>query len=80
MLLAYCMAKNSRQQIEEDERKIIQELLRNANKSINEIAINCGFSKARKIIPTGTLFYLSYESPPNGGLLSYQTGFMRECY
>ena len=47
MLLAYCMAKNSRQQIEEDERKIIQELLRNANKSINEIAKNCGFSRQK---------------------------------
>jgi DNA-binding Lrp family transcriptional regulator len=41
------MAKNSRQQIEEDERKIIQELLRNANKSINEIAKNCGFSRQK---------------------------------
>ena len=41
------MAKNSRVQIEKDKRKIIKELSRNANKSINEIANNCGFSRQK---------------------------------
>ncbi len=41
------MAKNSKRQIRQDEKKIIQELLTNSNKSINEIAKNCGFSRQK---------------------------------
>jgi len=41
------MAKNSRKQIEKDKRKIIGELLKNSNKSINEIAKTCGFSRQK---------------------------------
>ena len=41
------MAKNSVQQIEEDEKKILNELSKNANKSINEIAKTCGFSRQK---------------------------------
>ncbi len=41
------MAKNSKKQIRKDEKKIIEELLSNANKSINEIAKNCGFSRQK---------------------------------
>ena len=41
------MAKNSIRQIEEDEKKIIDELMRNANKSINEVANTCGFSRQK---------------------------------
>jgi DNA-binding Lrp family transcriptional regulator len=41
------MAKNSYRQIIEDEKKIIDQLLKNANKSINEIAKSCGFSRQK---------------------------------
>ena len=41
------MAKNSMRQIEADERKILDELSRNANKSINEIAQTCRFSRQK---------------------------------
>lgn len=41
------MAKNSKKQIRKDEKKIINELLVNSNKSINEIANNCGFSRQK---------------------------------
>ena len=41
------MAKNSMKQIEEDENKILQELANNSNKSINEIAKKCGFSRQK---------------------------------
>ena len=41
------MAKNSIKQMEEDEKKIIGELSKNANKSINEIAKSCGFSRQK---------------------------------
>jgi len=41
------MAKNSYKQIIEDEKKIIDQLLKNANKSINEIAKSCGFSRQK---------------------------------
>jgi len=41
------MAKNSIKQIEEDERKIIKILSKNANKSINEIAKDCKFSRQK---------------------------------
>ncbi len=41
------MAKNSVKQIEQDERKILNELRKNANKSINDIAEKCGFSRQK---------------------------------
>ena len=41
------MAKNSIKQIKEDERKIINILSKNANKSINEIAKDCKFSRQK---------------------------------
>lgn len=41
------MAKNSAKQIVEDEKEILNELCRNANKSINEIAKDCGFSRQK---------------------------------
>ena len=41
------MARNSARQMIEDEKKIIQELYTNANKSVNEIAKNCGFSRQK---------------------------------
>jgi len=41
------MAKNSMKQIQEDERKILHELANNSNKSINEIAKKCGFSRQK---------------------------------
>lgn len=41
------MAKNSAKQIVEDEKEILKELTRNANKSINEIANDCGFSRQK---------------------------------
>jgi len=41
------MAKNSMKQIEEDEKEILHELANNSNKSINEIAKKCGFSRQK---------------------------------
>lgn len=41
------MAKSSAKQIIEDEKKILKEFSRNANKSINEIAKDCGFSRQK---------------------------------
>ncbi len=41
------MAKNSKKQIEKDEKKIIDELLKNSNKSINKIAKTCNFSRQK---------------------------------
>ena len=41
------MAKNSMKQIREDEKKILKELQKNANKSINEIAKKCKFSRQK---------------------------------
>ena len=41
------MAKNSAAQIIKDQKKIVQELSTNANKSINEIAKTCGFSRQK---------------------------------
>jgi len=41
------MPKSSKKQIEEDEQKVIEELSRNANKSINEIAKKCNFSRQK---------------------------------
>jgi len=41
------MPKNSMEQIEQDEKKILKELSKNANKSINDIAITCHFSRQK---------------------------------
>ncbi len=41
------MPKNSVKQIEKDQRKILDELTKNANKSINDIAETCGFSRQK---------------------------------
>ena len=41
------MPKNSNEQIEQDEKKIIDELSKNANKSINDIAKSLGFSRQK---------------------------------
>ncbi len=41
------MAKSSTKQIEKDEKKILKELSKNANKSINDIAKTCGFSRQK---------------------------------
>ncbi len=41
------MPKNSKKQISIDENKVINELKRNANKSINKIAKDCGFSRQK---------------------------------
>ncbi len=41
------MAKNSVKQIEQDEKRILEELAKNANKSVNEIAKTCGFSRQK---------------------------------
>ena len=41
------MAKNSRKQIMVDENRILDQLSKNANKSINEIAKSCGFSRQK---------------------------------
>ena len=41
------MPKNSISQIEKDEKKILKELTKNANKSINDIAKTCHFSRQK---------------------------------
>ena len=41
------MPKRSKKQIKIDETKILQELEKNANKSINEIANKCNFSRQK---------------------------------
>ena len=41
------MPKNSNEQIEQDEKKIIKELRKNANRSINDIAKSLGFSRQK---------------------------------
>jgi len=41
------MPKNSVKQIEQDEIKILDELIKNANLSVNEIAIKLGFSRQK---------------------------------
>ena len=41
------MPKNSNEQIEQDEKKILEELSKNANKSINDIAKSLGFSRQK---------------------------------
>ena len=41
------MPKNSVKQIEQDEKRILKELRKNANKSINDIAESCHFSRQK---------------------------------
>ena len=41
------MPKNSIKQIEQDEKKILNELRKNANKSVNDIAEKCKFSRQK---------------------------------
>ena len=41
------MAKNSIEQIEEDEQKVLDQLSKNANKSVNDIAKICNFSRQK---------------------------------
>jgi len=41
------MPKSSVKQIEQDEKRILEELTKNANKSINDIAKTCGFSRQK---------------------------------
>jgi DNA-binding Lrp family transcriptional regulator len=41
------MPKRSKEQIEQDENKILEELQKNANESINQIAKKCGFSRQK---------------------------------
>ena len=41
------MPKNSVKQIEQDEKRILEELLKNANMSVNEIANKLGFSRQK---------------------------------
>ena len=41
------MAKSSIKQIEQDEKKILEELRKNANKSINDITKSCRFSRQK---------------------------------
>ncbi len=41
------MSKKSSSEINDDEQKVLKELKTNSNKSINEIAKNCGFSRQK---------------------------------
>ena len=41
------MAKNSREQIEQDEKKLLSELVKNSNENIDTIAKHCGFSRQK---------------------------------
>lgn len=41
------MAKSSKKQIDEDEKKVIEQLQRNSNESIDKIAKSCGFSRQK---------------------------------
>jgi DNA-binding Lrp family transcriptional regulator len=41
------MSKNSREQIEQDEKKILSELVKNSKENIDTIAKNCGFSRQK---------------------------------
>jgi DNA-binding Lrp family transcriptional regulator len=41
------MVKNSREQLDKDERKIITELQKNSNESTDAIAKHCGFSRQK---------------------------------
>jgi DNA-binding Lrp family transcriptional regulator len=41
------MAKSSKKQIDQDEKKVIEQLQRNSNESIDKIAKTCGFSRQK---------------------------------
>jgi len=41
------MAKSSKDQIEQDEKKILTELMKNSNENIETIAKRCGFSRQK---------------------------------
>jgi DNA-binding Lrp family transcriptional regulator len=41
------MPKSSKGQIDEDEKKVLQELKKNSNESLDNIAKNCGFSRQK---------------------------------
>jgi DNA-binding Lrp family transcriptional regulator len=41
------MAKSSRKQIDQDEKRVIEQLQRNSNESIDKIAKTCGFSRQK---------------------------------
>lgn len=41
------MPKNSREQMNQDEKKVLSELVKNSNKNIETIAEHCGFSKQK---------------------------------
>jgi len=41
------MAKSSREQIDEDEKKILSELVKNSNENIDTISKHCGFSRQK---------------------------------
>ena len=41
------MTKSSREQIDQDERKILSELMKNSNENIETIAKHCGFSRQK---------------------------------
>jgi DNA-binding Lrp family transcriptional regulator len=41
------MSKNSREQINQDEKKILSELVKNSNENIETIAKHCGFSRQK---------------------------------
>jgi DNA-binding Lrp family transcriptional regulator len=41
------MAKNSRDQIEQDEKKILYELMKNSKENVDTIAKHCGFSRQK---------------------------------
>jgi hypothetical protein len=42
-----CMAKRSKHQIEQDERTLLYELIKNSKEHIDTIAKNCGFSRQK---------------------------------
>ncbi len=41
------MAKSSKKQIDQDEKRVIEQLQRNSNESIDKIAKTCGFSRQK---------------------------------
>ena len=41
------MSKSSREQIEQDEKKLLSELVKNSNENIDTIAKHCGFSRQK---------------------------------
>ena len=41
------MPKNSKEQIKEDEKKVMEQLINNSNESIDKISKKCGFSRQK---------------------------------